>query len=197
MSDAPQVRRANRLMPAERARSARAGRGYYGRLGTVGADRWPTCCRSLYVWLDGELWVRNTSARGHLRANVEHELRVCFEVDEPGEVFPYNRFEVRQLRELRERRLRPHPDRGGTRPEGARLRRTPPIPGSSGPRASCRVWAKSRSTPSPSSGLRARRRLFLRRHSDGRRSIGPRRPALDPLRADPGHRVVAFSNPVV
>jgi nitroimidazol reductase NimA-like FMN-containing flavoprotein (pyridoxamine 5'-phosphate oxidase superfamily) len=37
--------------------------------------------------------VHNTRARGHLRANVDHEPRVCFEVDEPGEIFPYGRFE--------------------------------------------------------------------------------------------------------
>ena len=47
----------------------------------------------LYIWQDGEIWVHNTSARGHLRTNVEHEARVCFEVDEPGEVFAYGRFE--------------------------------------------------------------------------------------------------------
>ena len=37
--------------------------------------------------------VAGTVARGHLRANVDHEPRVCFEIDEPGEVFPYGRFE--------------------------------------------------------------------------------------------------------
>jgi nitroimidazol reductase NimA-like FMN-containing flavoprotein (pyridoxamine 5'-phosphate oxidase superfamily) len=37
--------------------------------------------------------VHNTSARGHLRGNVDHDCRVCFEVDEPGEVFPHGRFE--------------------------------------------------------------------------------------------------------
>jgi uncharacterized protein len=37
--------------------------------------------------------VHNTAAQGHLRANVEHESRVCFELDEPGEVFAYGRFE--------------------------------------------------------------------------------------------------------
>jgi uncharacterized protein len=47
----------------------------------------------LYVWRDGELWLHNTSARGHLRANVDFESRVCFEVDEPGAVFAYGRFE--------------------------------------------------------------------------------------------------------
>jgi nitroimidazol reductase NimA-like FMN-containing flavoprotein (pyridoxamine 5'-phosphate oxidase superfamily) len=47
----------------------------------------------LYVWLNGEIWLHNTGARGHLRANIEHEPRVCFEIDDPGEVFAYGRFE--------------------------------------------------------------------------------------------------------
>jgi hypothetical protein len=68
-------------------------RGFCGRLATVGADGYPYCVPLLYVWMDGEVWVHNTGARGHLRGNVDYEPRVCFEVDEPGEVFPYGRFE--------------------------------------------------------------------------------------------------------
>jgi len=92
MSNAPQVRRADKLMPEESARETLA-RGFAGRLATVGADGWPYVVPLLYVWIDGEIWVHNTRARGHLRENVEHEPRVCFEVDEPGEVFAYGRFE--------------------------------------------------------------------------------------------------------
>jgi hypothetical protein len=47
----------------------------------------------LYVCMDGEVFVHNTRARGHLRENVDREPRVCFEVDEAGEVFAYGRFE--------------------------------------------------------------------------------------------------------
>jgi nitroimidazol reductase NimA-like FMN-containing flavoprotein (pyridoxamine 5'-phosphate oxidase superfamily) len=43
--------------------------------------------------MDGEVFVHNTRAKGHLRVNVDHEPRVCFEIDEAGEVFPYGRFE--------------------------------------------------------------------------------------------------------
>jgi nitroimidazol reductase NimA-like FMN-containing flavoprotein (pyridoxamine 5'-phosphate oxidase superfamily) len=43
--------------------------------------------------MDGEIFVHNTRAKGHLRANVDREPRVCFEIDEAGEVFPYGRFE--------------------------------------------------------------------------------------------------------
>lgn len=68
-------------------------RGFAGRLATVGPDGWPYVVPLLYVWIDGEIRVHNTGARGHLRANVEHDDRVCFEIDEPGAVFPYGRFE--------------------------------------------------------------------------------------------------------
>lgn len=92
MSEAPPVRRTDKLMAESRVLEMLAA-GYAGRLATLGPDGWPYIVPLLYVWLDGEVWVHNTSARGHLRANVEHEPRVCFEVDEPGEVFAYGRFE--------------------------------------------------------------------------------------------------------
>ena len=69
------------------------GGAHAGRLATVGPDGWPYIVPLLYVWMEGEIWVHNTRARGHLRTNVEHATRVCFEIDEPGEVFAYGRFE--------------------------------------------------------------------------------------------------------
>jgi hypothetical protein len=68
-------------------------RGYVGRLGTVGPDGFPYVVPLLYVVLDDRIWVHNTRARGHLRTNVDFEPRVCFEIDEAGEVFAYGRFE--------------------------------------------------------------------------------------------------------
>jgi len=67
--------------------------GYCGHLATVGADGTPYVCPLLYVWLDGKIWLHNTRAQGHLRSNIEHDSRVCFEVSTPGEVFAYGRFE--------------------------------------------------------------------------------------------------------
>ena len=32
-----------------------------------------------YACIDNEIWVHNTAARGHLRANAEHDARVCLE----------------------------------------------------------------------------------------------------------------------
>jgi uncharacterized protein len=88
----PEVRRRDKLMPDARTMET-LRRGFCGRLATVGADGYPYCVPLLYVVLDGEIWLHNAGARGHLRANVEHEARVCFEIDEPGEVFAYGRFE--------------------------------------------------------------------------------------------------------
>ncbi len=92
MSGAPQVRRADRVMSEARVDEL-LSRGYAGRLGTVGEDGWPYVVPLLYVRIDGEIWVHTTAARGHLRTNVEHEPRVCFELDDPGPAFPYGRFE--------------------------------------------------------------------------------------------------------
>jgi len=92
MSAPPQLRRADKLMSDERTLETLQG-GFCGRLATIGEDGYPYCVPLLYVWMDGELYVHNTRARGHLRANVDRDPRVCFEMDEPGEVFPYGRFE--------------------------------------------------------------------------------------------------------
>lgn len=92
MSEPPRVRRTDKLMPEVRVAEMLAA-GYCGRLATVGADGWPYVCPLLFVWMDGEIWVHNTCAPGHLRGNIEHAARVCFELDEPGAVFPYGRFE--------------------------------------------------------------------------------------------------------
>jgi uncharacterized protein len=92
MSNAPQLRRADKLISDEQAR-AFVAHGYSGRLATVGSDGWPYIIPLLYIWMNDEIWVHNTRARGHFRANIDQEPRVCFELDEPGEVFPYGRFE--------------------------------------------------------------------------------------------------------
>jgi uncharacterized protein len=92
MSQGTVMRRTDKAMSDEHARELLA-HGYAGRLATVGPDGWPYAVPLLYVSMGDEVWVHNTAAQGHLRANVEHESRVCFEIDEPGEVFAYGRFE--------------------------------------------------------------------------------------------------------
>ena len=39
------------------------------------------------------MFLHGTSAIGHLQTNVRREPRVCFELDEPDQVFDYGRFE--------------------------------------------------------------------------------------------------------
>jgi nitroimidazol reductase NimA-like FMN-containing flavoprotein (pyridoxamine 5'-phosphate oxidase superfamily) len=88
----PQLRRADRMMSDERAHQFLA-RGFSGRLATIGEDDYPYCVPLLYVWMDDQVFVHTTSARSQLRSNVERESRICFEVDEPDQVFDYGRFE--------------------------------------------------------------------------------------------------------
>ena len=88
----PQIRRADKIMSNDDARQT-LSRGHSGRLATMSADGFPYCIPLLYLWIDGEVYLHTTSARGHLRANIEREPRVCFEVDEQEGVFDYGRFE--------------------------------------------------------------------------------------------------------
>lgn len=92
MSNAPQLRRADRLL-SEAATLKFLKEGYSGRLATIGPDGYPYCVPLMYIVMDGQLFVHGTSARGHLRNSVENNPRVCFEIDSPGEVFDYGRFE--------------------------------------------------------------------------------------------------------
>jgi nitroimidazol reductase NimA-like FMN-containing flavoprotein (pyridoxamine 5'-phosphate oxidase superfamily) len=67
--------------------------GYGGRLATISEDGFPYCIPLLYLWIDGEVYLHTTSAKGHLRTNIERDQRVCFEIDEHEGVFDYGRFE--------------------------------------------------------------------------------------------------------
>lgn len=88
----PQIRRADRVMSEQRTLETLA-RGYSGRLATVSEDGFPYCIPLLYLWIDGEVHLHTASAGGHLRANIDRDRRVCFEVDEQEGVFDYGRFE--------------------------------------------------------------------------------------------------------
>jgi nitroimidazol reductase NimA-like FMN-containing flavoprotein (pyridoxamine 5'-phosphate oxidase superfamily) len=85
------MRRADKLMDPQRAASVLAN-AYCGRVATVSADGEPYICPLLFLWHEGEVWFHTTSAQGHLARNLAGESRACFEVDVPGEVFPYGRF---------------------------------------------------------------------------------------------------------
>jgi hypothetical protein len=88
----PPIRRADRAMSHERMLETLAG-GYSGHLATVSEDGFPYCVPLLYRLIDGDVYLHTTSARGHLRANIDRDRRVCFEVDEQEGVFDYGRFE--------------------------------------------------------------------------------------------------------
>jgi nitroimidazol reductase NimA-like FMN-containing flavoprotein (pyridoxamine 5'-phosphate oxidase superfamily) len=88
----PPVRRADKAMPPGTLDEL-LSTGYCGHLATISPDGSPYVCPLLYVWLDGQVWLHNTSAHGHLQNNVRHNPRVCFEVSVPGKVFAYGRYE--------------------------------------------------------------------------------------------------------
>jgi uncharacterized protein len=92
MQEVAAMRRADLAMSDQRVGET-LEHGFCGRLATVGADGLPYCVPLLFVWADGCIYFHTARVRGHLRANLDHEPRVCFVVDEPGAVFAYGRFE--------------------------------------------------------------------------------------------------------
>jgi hypothetical protein len=79
----------------------------------------PYCIPLLYLWIGGEVYLHTTSARGHLRANIEREPRVCFEVDQAGRRVDYGRFECDSVRLSQRVPVRPNPDRRRPRRQAA------------------------------------------------------------------------------
>ena len=82
------LRRTDKLMTRETLRQFLAG-AYCGRTGTVGRDGYPYVVPNLFVWMDERVFLHTARQAGHFLANVEFSDRVCFEVDQPGETFPY------------------------------------------------------------------------------------------------------------
>lgn len=79
------LRRADRAMSAEAARQLLADCAV-GRIGTVGPDGIPYITPMHYAY-DPEsncIYMHMSPAKGHLLANLEHSIKACFEVDEPG-----------------------------------------------------------------------------------------------------------------
>jgi uncharacterized protein len=89
---APTLRRAERRMDTENA-MAFLEQAHTGRLATIGKDGFPYCIPLLFIWMDGAVFLHGSNAVGHLRQNIDHDGRACFELDETGEVFDYGRFE--------------------------------------------------------------------------------------------------------
>jgi len=87
-----QLRRADKVMTAEEVDGFLA-RTFCGRTGTVGADGYPYVVPNLFIWLQSKVYLHTVLQEGHFIANVRHSDRVSFEVDEPGQVFPYGHVE--------------------------------------------------------------------------------------------------------
>jgi uncharacterized protein len=83
-----EVRRADKVMTREELGGLLA-RAYCGRTATVGRDGYPYVVPNLFVWMDERIYLHTARASGHFLTNIEFCDRVCFEVDEPGETFPY------------------------------------------------------------------------------------------------------------
>ena len=86
------LRRTDRAMAEESAREFLAA-GFCARVGTTSRDGAPYVVPMLYVYMSDELYLHNSRPRGHFRENIDHDPRVCFEIDAAGEVFAYGRFE--------------------------------------------------------------------------------------------------------
>jgi uncharacterized protein len=64
-----------------------------GHFGTVSRSGDPYVVPNLFVYEDGKIYSHNAKISGHFRQNLEGNPRVCFEVAEIGQVWPYGEFE--------------------------------------------------------------------------------------------------------
>lgn len=92
MSSAPALRRTDRQLATEDC-WALFRRARCARVATVSPDGWPYVTPLLHLVLADALWFHTTAARGHFRGNVDAGGRASVVCDEPGEVYPYGRFE--------------------------------------------------------------------------------------------------------
>jgi uncharacterized protein len=68
-------------------------RTFCGRTATIGADGYPYVVPNLFVWRERRVYLHTAVYEGHFISNVRHCDRVSFEVDEPGEIYPYGHVE--------------------------------------------------------------------------------------------------------
>ncbi len=87
-----QLRRVDKRMSEEDMNEFLA-RAFCGRTATLGADGYPYVVPNLFVWREGHVWLHTAPYEGHFLRNVRHCERVSFEVDEPGQIFPYGHVE--------------------------------------------------------------------------------------------------------
>ena len=86
------LRRADKVMSTDEVDGFLA-RAFCGRTATVGADGYPYVVPNLFIWARSTVYLHTAAYDGHFLSNVRHSDRVCFEVDEPGQIFPYGHVE--------------------------------------------------------------------------------------------------------
>jgi uncharacterized protein len=85
------VRRKDKEMPEAGARELLA-RAKLAHFATLSASGDPYIVPNLFVYAEGAIWL-HTARAGHFCSNVEYSARICVEVAEMGEIFPYGEFE--------------------------------------------------------------------------------------------------------
>jgi nitroimidazol reductase NimA-like FMN-containing flavoprotein (pyridoxamine 5'-phosphate oxidase superfamily) len=85
------VRRTDKEMPETAAREL-LSRAKLAHFATISASGDPYVVPNLFVYAEGAIWL-HTSRAGHFCRNAEHSPRICVEIAEMGEIFPYGEFE--------------------------------------------------------------------------------------------------------
>ena len=84
--------RADKVMSDEEAK-AFLQTAFCGRTASIDREGYPYIVPNLFVWLDEQVYLHTARRPGHFLDNIRHADCVCFEVDAPGEVFPYGQVE--------------------------------------------------------------------------------------------------------
>lgn len=64
-----------------------------GHFATTNNNGEPYVVPNLFVYEDGKIYTHNSRISGHFRQNIDQNPRLCFEVAEIGQVWPYGEFE--------------------------------------------------------------------------------------------------------
>lgn len=97
MTDQPkpprgQLKRQDKAMTRQDAETFLSS-AFCGRTATLGPDGYPYVVPNLFIWQDDQIYLHTAPYAGHFLTNVRFHSQVSFEVDEPGEIFPYGHVE--------------------------------------------------------------------------------------------------------
>lgn len=86
------IRRQDKAMPeAEIEQLLKTAK--VGHFATTTTNGDPYVVPNLFVYEDGKIYTHNARIKGHFRQNIDQHPRVCFEIAEIGQVWPYGEFE--------------------------------------------------------------------------------------------------------